>query len=163
MLALVGSITLDESVGRAVVCEGWLFRAFELGNDAHGEDFAELDTPLVEGVDLPDCSLDEDTVLVECNELAERCGGHVFGEDDGGWAVALEGLVGDEPVGDAFGLELLAGLAEGQRFGLGEDVGHEQVVMAAEGIERLEEADEVAGDDLRSLVNELVEAVLAVG
>jgi hypothetical protein len=54
---------------------------------------------------------------------------------------------GHEPFGRAFGLDLLGGLAEGQRLGLGEDVGHQHVVVAAERVERLAEADEVAGDE----------------
>ena len=69
----------------------------------------------------------------------------------------------DEPVGRALGLDLLGGLAEGQRLGLGEDVGHQDVVVPAERVERLAEADEVAGDEPRALVDELVEGVLAVG
>ena len=77
-------------------------------------------------------------------------------------AVALEDAVRHQPVGRALGLDLLGRLAEGQRLGLREDVGHEQIVMVAERVERLGEADEVAGDELRALVDELVEGVLAV-
>ena len=91
------------------------------------------------------------------------CGGEHVGEDGVGGAVAFEDLVRDEGFGDAFGLDFVGGLAEGERFGLGEDVGHEHVVMAAERVEGLGEADEVAGDEARALVDELVEAVLAVG
>ena len=90
-------------------------------------------------------------------------GCQVFGEDGVGGAVAFEDLVGDEGFGDAFGADFLGGLAEGEGFGLGEDVGHEHVVMAAEGVEGFVEADEVAGDEAGALVDELVEAVLAVG
>ena len=60
-------------------------------------------------------------------------------------------------------LTSLGGLAEGERLGLGEDVGHQHVVMAAERIERFDEGDEVAGDEPRALVDQLVEGMLAVG
>ena len=68
-----------------------------------------------------------------------------------------------EPVGRAFGLDLLGRLAERQRFGLREDVRQQHVVMPAERIERLAEGDEVARNEPRALVNQLIERVLAVG
>ena len=37
---------------------------------------------------------------------------------------------GTSALGRPLGLDLLGGLAEGQGLGLGEDVGHEQVVVA---------------------------------
>ena len=67
------AIAADQRVGRAVVLELWLRRAFELGNDALGERLAQLHAPLVEGIDLPDRALREDAVLVERDQLAERC------------------------------------------------------------------------------------------
>ena len=54
-------------------------------------------------------------------------------------------------------------LAERQRLGLGEDVRQQHVVMPAKRIERLGERDEVARDEPRSLMNQLIERVLAVG
>ena len=44
--------------------------AFEFGNDAVGQHFAEFDAPLVERIDIPDGALDEDFVFVERDELA---------------------------------------------------------------------------------------------
>ena len=38
--------------------------------DLLGKLFTKLNAPLVEGVDAPDAALDEDDVLIECNELA---------------------------------------------------------------------------------------------
>ena len=69
----------------------------------------------------------------------------------------------DEVVFRALGLDLLGGLAEGQGFGLGEDVGEEDVVVTAQRRERVRERDEVARDQARALVDQLVERVLAVG
>jgi hypothetical protein len=66
-------------------------------------------------------------------------------------------------LGRALGAHLLLGLAEGQRLGLGEDVGGEDVVVLAERVEALGEADQVDRDDRGALVDQLVEAVLSVG
>ena len=40
----------------------------------------------------------------------------------------------NQPIGRAFGFHLLGGLAERQRFGLREDVGHQDVVMPADAV-----------------------------
>ena len=49
-------------------------RRLQLGQNGVRQLFAELDAPLVEAVDVPDDALDEDLVLVERNEQAEREG-----------------------------------------------------------------------------------------
>ena len=86
-----------------------------------------------------------------------------LGEDRVGGAVALEDAVGHEPIRRALGLHLLGRLAEGQRLGLGKDVGQEDVVVPAQGVERLGEGDEVTGNEPGALMDQLVEGVLAVG
>jgi hypothetical protein len=40
-----------------------------------GEDFTKFDTPLVEGVESPEDTLDEDAVLIEGDEFPEGGGG----------------------------------------------------------------------------------------
>ena len=80
-----------------------------------------------------------------------------------GGSVALEDPVRDDRLGRALGAHLLLGLAEGERLGLREHVGHEDVVVVAQRVQGLAEADQVDRDQLRALVDELVEAVLAVG
>ena len=102
-------------------------------------------------------------VLVERDELAERFRREPVGEDRVRRAVALEDPVRHEPVRRAFGLDLLGRLAERQRLGLGEDVRQQHVVVPAKRVERLGERDEVAGNEPRSLMDQLVEGVLAVG
>ena len=62
----------------------------------------------------------------------------------------------------ALGPNLFLGLAEREGLGLREHVGGQDVVVVAERIERLGEADQVHRDELRPLVDQLVEAVLAV-
>ena len=111
--------------------------ALELRDDTLGQDLAQLDAPLVEGVDLPDRPLGEDTMLIEGHQLAERSRSEPFGEDRAGGAIALEDPVGDEPVRRPLGLDRFGCLAESQRLGLGEDVRQEEVVMPPEGIQRM--------------------------
>ena len=102
-------------------------------------------------------------MLVERHQAAQRSGGQLVEEHGSGRAVALEGLVRHQPVLHAFGFQLLHRLAESEGLGLGEHVGHQQVVVAAQLVPRLRESDEVAGDELGALVYQLVEGVLAVG
>ena len=85
-----------------------------------------------EGVDPPDRPLGEDAVLVEGDQGAERVRVEPLGEDRVGRAVALHHPVRDDRLRRPLGAHLLGRLAEGERLGLGEDVGHQQVVVVAE-------------------------------
>ena len=86
---------INEAVGGAVVGgDGPGF--FELGEDGLGELLAELDAPLIEGVDVPDDALGENLVLVEGDERAEGARGELGEEDGVGGAIAGEDFVGDE-------------------------------------------------------------------
>ncbi len=95
---------------------------FEFGDDALGEDFAELDAPLVEGVDVPEDALGEDAHFVEGDEAAEDEWCEFFGEDDIGRAVAVENAVRGERGGGAFGFDFGEGFAESEGLGLREDI-----------------------------------------
>ena len=55
--------------------------AVQFGNDALRQHLAQLDAPLVEGVDLPDRALREHAVLVQRDQRAEHCRRQLFGED----------------------------------------------------------------------------------
>ena len=48
-----------------------LRRALKFRDDALCEHFPQFDTPLVEGVNLPDDTLCEDAVFVQSNEFSE--------------------------------------------------------------------------------------------
>ena len=86
-------------------------RAIELGNDALGQNLPELYSPLVEGIDLPDRALGEDTVLVKRDQLAERGRRQVAVDQDRvGWPVPLEEPVRNERLRSAFRLDLLCGV-----------------------------------------------------
>ena len=136
--------------------------ALQFREDPAGEDLSELDAPLIERIDLPDGALSEHRVLVEGNEFAEGGGGEALAEDGVGRSIALKNAVRDEPFGHAFAMHLFGGLAEGQGLGLGQHIRDQDVVMGADGMQRLGERDEVAWDELRSLMDQLVKRVLAV-
>src|SRR5262245_24441742 len=68
-----------------------------------------------------------------------------------------------QPVWGTFGLDFLGCLAEGQCLGLGKDVRQEDVMVPAQRIERLAKGDEVTRDESGTLVDQLVEGVLAIG
>jgi len=67
-----------------------------------------------------------------------------------------------EPRRSAFSQDLLRRFAESECFRLGKNIGHEQVVVAAKRVQGIRENDKVARDEFRSLMNELVERMLAV-
>src|SRR5215467_10839505 len=157
------AVAADEGVGRAVVLESGLRARFQLADDALGEHLAQLDTPLVEGVDAPDRPLGEHGVLVQGHELAEGLRGEPVEEDGVGGTIALEDPVRHQAVRGALSPYLRRRLAEGQYLCLGKDVGDQHVVVMAQGVQGVGEADEVAGDESRPLVDELIERVLAVG
>ena len=121
-----------------------------------------------EGVDAPNNTLREDLVLVQRNEGPKRRGRQEREDDAVARAVALEDLRLDERVrriGPELLAHLLLGLAERERLGLREEVGEEDAVVlrVRDRVVRSGGREEVRGDELRALVHELVERVLAVG
>ena len=134
-------VGIDEAVGRAVVRGDLLVRG-ELGDDLQRQLLAQLDSELIEGVDVPDRALHEDLVLVHGNEHAEDARGDLLDQDRVGRAVAAEDLERDDVfvllLRNALGLELgddvLLAPAEGQGLGLREEVGDELDVVVADRI-----------------------------
>lgn len=138
----------------------------KLLEDLLGQDLAQLDTPLVKGVDVPDGSLGEGEVLVVDNQSTQLGGADVATDQDaGGGAVAEEDLVGNKLLGGTLGADLVSGLADHQSLGLSKVVGckHLLVDTIANGVVALGSQDEVGGDQLGALVDELEERVLGVG
>src|SRR5271166_2693606 len=68
-----------------------------------------------------------------------------------------------QPIGRALGLHFFGSLAKCERLGLREDIGHQQIVVPAQRIESFVEPDKVARDELRSLMDQLIKGMLAVG
>ena len=108
-------------------------REKERGQEHTGQHLAELDAPLVEAVDVPDAALGEGDVLVVGDEGAEGARGELLREYRRRRPVAEEGLVRDELVGRALGLELRGRLADHEGLGLREEVGGEHPVQGAVG------------------------------
>lgn len=142
-------------------------RLVDLLEDLLGQHLAELDAPLVERVDVPDGALGEGEVLIVDDERTELGGTNMAADEDaGGGPVAKEDLVGDEVLGHvALGADLVGGLADHKSLGLSEVVGrkHLLVEVVRDGVVRLGGEDEVGGDQLGALVDELEEGVLGVG
>lgn len=155
---------VDERVGAAVVTAD-VALAIKLAKDALGELLAKLDTPLVEGVDVPDSALDEGEVLVVSDQSTESTRGDLLGEDGSGGPVAEESLVRNELIGSTLSLDGFRGLANHEGLGLCEEVGgeHALVLVVVDGVVGLDSHDEVGGDELGALVKELEEGVLGVG
>lgn len=155
---------VDERVGAAVVLVN-LALAIELAENALGELLAELDAPLVEGVDVPDGALNERKVLVISDQGTESTRSDLLGQDGGCGPVAKESLVRNELIGSALGLDGFGGLADHEGLRLCEEVGgkHALVLVAVDRVVRLDSEDEVGGDELGALVEKLEEGVLGVG
>ncbi len=145
------------------MCEYGLFGILEFGDDAGSKHFSEFNTPLVKRVDIPDGALDEDFMLVERDQSAQNFWREFLGQDGICRMVAFESAMWNLKRRNTISRDFFGGLSECQRFGLGEEVGHQEIVVGSDRVQGLAESDEVAGNQFGTLVNELVEGVLAVG
>src|SRR4029077_395365 len=116
-----------------------------------------------ERIDLPDRALGKDGMFVQSDKFAEGLRREPVGKDRIRRTVTFENAMRDEPIRRAFGFYLLRRFAESERFRLGENVCLQHVMMMAKRIERLREGDKVTRNEPRSLMDQLVERMLAVG
>ena len=86
---------VNETVSRGVVA-GHGAVTGHLGLDGLGQLLAELDAPLVVGVDIPDDALGEDLHLVHSEERAQGEGGHSVHHDAVSRPIPSELLVGSD-------------------------------------------------------------------
>ena len=112
---------------------------------------------------MPDGALRENAMFIKGDEFAKGFWCEPLGQNRVRRTVALKDSVRHKPVRRAFILDLLGRFSKRQRLGLCEHIREQHVVMLAKGIEGLAERDEITGDDPRSLMDQLVEGVLAVG
>src|SRR4051812_27457469 len=98
--------------------EGRLGGGVQFRKNSPGQDLSEFDTPLVEGVDLPDDALRENRMLVKRYESAQRGRGEPLREDRVRRPIALEHAMGRQPLRRAFVADLLQCFPEGQSLGL---------------------------------------------
>ena len=73
---------------------------------------AQLDAPLVEGIDTPHGTLDEGDVLVQGNQGAQNARGQARRHDGGGGAVTAEDACVDHVLCGALCTNLFLGLTE---------------------------------------------------
>src|SRR5574344_2316469 len=172
-LSAVLQVPADDTVRARIVVEFHvriLFSGFELGENLHRELLAEFHAPLVIAVDVPENALHEDLVFVHRDERTEGLRSHFLHHDAVRGLVAFEHLVRSEfrdfgvrlARSAEFRLRDFERLAVHQRFRLGEEVRKELAVMIADLVVAHRRSDEVAGNELGALVDELVEGVLAV-
>ena len=139
----------------------------ERGRDLLRKLLAQLDAPLVVGVQAPDRTLDKGDVLVQRDELAQRVRVQRVAKDRGGRAVAGEDARRDHPLRGALRTDLVRSLAKGEGLRLRKEVAQEELVhvlvAVLRGVGGVDKRDEIGRNHARTLVNELVERVLAVG
>jgi len=153
----------------------------KLSLDLLGQRLAELNTPLVEAVDIPDSALGESEVLVVNDQGTKRGGSDLVSQNGRSGSVAQESLMGHEVVRSTLGLDLVRGLADHQGLSLGEEVGSKHpthvsymirwkirsyillVLVVLNRVMALCSQDEVGRDELGALVEQLVERVLSIG
>src|ERR1039458_8089734 len=157
------SITADQVIRRTVVFEHGCRLVLKFGNDSLGEHLAQLDAPLIERINVPNRALREYAVLVKRDQLAEHFRREPIGENDIGRTIAFKNAMWHKPVRRAFGFDFLRSFAKGQRLGLRKNIRQENVVVTSQRSERVRERNEVTGNQLRALMNQLIERVLAVG
>src|SRR5215469_1147273 len=141
----------------------WFGAILEFRDDALRQNLTELNPPLIERINVPKDALREDRVLVKGHQLAQCFWSKPLRQNCVGWAIAFEDSMRNQPLWRALRLHLLGCLTKGQRLGLGENISQQHVVMPAKWIERLNECDEVARDEPRPLMNQLIKGVLSIG
>ena len=97
------AIAPDECVRRTVMLEWRLLYTFQLRDNPFRQYLAQLDAPLIEGINLPDRPLGEYAVLVEGNQLAERLRGQALCDNGIRRPIAFEDAVGYQPVRGTLG------------------------------------------------------------
>lgn len=133
--------------------------------DLLGQDLSEFNAPLVKAVDVPDDTFGEDQPFVVCDERAESGWSDLISQDVGGRSVAQEGFVSDQFIRGTLGLDFVGSLANGQSLSLGKEIRCQQdlVQVVLDGVVGFGSQDEVGGDQLGALMQQLEEGMLGVG
>lgn len=140
----------------------------EEGSNVLGKSLSELNSPLVEAVDVPQEALNSGSVLVDSEKLTASVGVEFVEEEGERWAVSREELVSQKLLRNLLLNELLSVLSVGESVGLREEVGH-QLIVIDDGLSskshrelRSAESNELAWNG-SSLMKKLVETMLAIG
>jgi len=97
-------------------------RTLKFGYDPLRQGFAQLDSPLVKRINIPYDTLRKYAVLVQRDQASQRVRCEPVRENRVRWAIAFEDAMRDQTIRNTFSFHLRCGLAEGERFGLGEEV-----------------------------------------
>ena len=99
--------------------------------DAACEHFAEFDAPLIERIDLPDCPLRKNTLLIKSDKGAEGVGCEALGKYRIGGTITLKTAMRAKPVRDTFGFDFIFRFSKSKRLGLGKQIRHEEFMVIA--------------------------------
>jgi len=105
--------------------------ALEFRDDALGQDLPQLDAPLVERIEVLDRALSKNRVLIMREHLAERFVREPHGKNGVRRPIALKDAVRHKSIRRPILFDLLCGLAESERLGLGEPIREQSVVKPA--------------------------------
>ena len=154
----------NQATSRPIVVASRTLR-LQLLLDRLRKDLAQLDSPLIEGVDVPDGALGERDVLVVGNERTESAWCDFLRKNGRRGPVPDKCLVRNQFLRAVLCADLVGSLSDHQGFGLSEEVGcqHALVLATVDGVVGLGSHEEVGGDELGALVQELEEAVLGIG
>ena len=84
------AVAADKVVGGSIMLQTCIIRGLNLGNDVLGQHLAQLDAPLIEGVDLPNGALRKYRMLIERDQLAQRFRCELIRQENVRRAVALK-------------------------------------------------------------------------
>jgi hypothetical protein len=120
-----------------------------------------------ERVDPPNATLNKDLVLVHYNERTESLGSQLLEQDRVRGSVTLEHLALPQSLVLCLFSQFLANglfvLSESESFRLSEEVGEKDAVVKAvsNGVLGFDRSEEIGGNELGTLMDELVESVLS--
>jgi len=165
-LGFVGFVVIDEAVGRTVVASN-ITGGFKFGQNQFGQLFTELNTPLVETVDVPDGTLSKNLHFVHGDQTTQCSGCELLKQEAIGRAVSFKHLVRDK-ITDGLRLHLsfqfltngVCVFPESHRLRLGEKVWQQNRMMVCrrsnifgQVILRLDRCQKVTWDQFGTLVD----------
>lgn len=155
---------VNQSIGAGIVfCRGT--RSIEIRLDILRQRLPELHTPLIERIDVPDRTLSKHHMLVVRNQRSQRTGRDLLRENARRRPITKEDLMRHQIIRRTFFADLIRRLTDHERLGLRKIVGREHllVLVVLNWVVGFGGEDEVGGDELGTLVQELEEGVLGVG
>jgi len=95
----------------------------QLALDLLRQRLPQLDTPLIERIDVPNCTFSKGKMLIKHNQGTESTGRDLLSENTSRRTIAEEGLVLHQDIGRILGFELRLVFTDHESLGLREEVG----------------------------------------